>query len=85
METLMVFCHLLIPPATELLISRRLAAVLAISAATGIIATLSGVSLSFLYDIPTNHSICLAACTLLVVTIIARLAIAAFRKGMLHG
>ncbi|MDZ4200075.1 MAG: metal ABC transporter permease [Kiritimatiellia bacterium] len=53
----LVFCYLIAPPATALLLTRRLGPALALAALVGIIATLGGMAVSFRYDLPTNQTI----------------------------
>lgn len=65
---LLVFCYLVAPPATALLLSRNLAVVLALAPLTGIIATLGGLTIAYRQDWPGNQTIILFACLLLAAT-----------------
>jgi ABC-type Mn2+/Zn2+ transport system permease subunit len=61
---LLVFCYLVVPPATALLVSRNLPAILLLSAAASVFATLSGLTLSYKQDLPGNQTIILVSCIL---------------------
>jgi ABC-type Mn2+/Zn2+ transport system permease subunit len=63
---LLVFCYLIVPATTALLVSRRLGRVLAIASALAILGTLTGLGLSFTADLPTNQTICAATCAILL-------------------
>ncbi len=63
---LLVFCYLVVPPAIGLLLSRRLAIVLIAATLSGALATVSGLTLSYHYDLPGNQCIVVTACALLV-------------------
>lgn len=63
--TLLVFCYLIVPATTALMLSRRLWLVLLLAAVAAVTATLAGLLLSFRADLPTNQTICLVACLLL--------------------
>lgn len=58
---LLVFCFLVIPPLTGLLMSNRLRGAILISIAAAIFAMLSGFFISYVYDLPTNQVIVAAA------------------------
>ena len=60
--SLLVFCYLIVPPATALMLTRRLGLVLALAAAFAALATLAGIAISFWADWPTNPTICATAC-----------------------
>lgn len=60
--SLLVFCYLIVPPVTALLLTRRLGLVLALAAVLAALATLLGIAVSFLADWPTNPAICAVAC-----------------------
>lgn len=72
----LVFAYLAAPPATALLLSRRLPVVLTLAIAFSAVATLLGLFLSFQQDWPTNPSICLVACALFF----AAVPVAAWRR-----
>lgn len=63
--TLLVFCYLIVPPTFALLLSRRLWLVLMLSAIAAVAATVVGLFASFKADLPTNQTICVAACAML--------------------
>ena len=64
--SLLVFCYLVVPPATGLLLSRRLGAVMLLSILCGISSTLIGLTASYHWDLAGNQCIIIAACSLLV-------------------
>jgi manganese/iron transport system permease protein len=63
---LLVFCYLIAPPAIALLLAKRLWLVLTIACSAGVLATLTGIGLSFAADLPTNQTICMVACSFLL-------------------
>jgi len=65
---LLVFCYLVAPPATALLLVRSITAVLFLAPMVGIIATLGGLTLAYRADWPGNQTIILVACMLLTAT-----------------
>jgi ABC-type Mn2+/Zn2+ transport system permease subunit len=69
---LLVFCCLVVTPATALLLARRFGLVLAAAALCGMGVTLAGLLLSLRYDLPTNQVICAAACVLFAVVAAGR-------------
>jgi ABC-type Mn2+/Zn2+ transport system permease subunit len=62
----LVFCYLIAPAAAALLLARRLWLVLSLAGLFAVLATLSGIALSFAADLPTNQTICATACILLL-------------------
>ncbi len=64
--SLLVFCYLVVPPATGLLLSRRLWAVMLLTVLCGVAATLVGLTASYHWDLAGNQCIIIAACILLV-------------------
>jgi ABC-type Mn2+/Zn2+ transport system permease subunit len=81
--TLLVFCYLIVPPATALVLSRRIQRVLALAPAAGAAATLLGLSVSFKADLPTNQTISVVACSMLAAGVLgagARRALARLRR-----
>ncbi len=62
---LLVFCYLVAPPVTALLIARNLPAVLAVAASAGVVATLGGLTLAYRQDWPGNQTIIAFSCALL--------------------
>jgi len=63
--SLLVFCYLVVPPATGLLLSRRLWAVMLLASLCGLAATLIGLTASYHWDLAGNQCIIIAACALL--------------------
>ena len=70
---LLVFCNLSVMPAIGLVLSKRLHVVLMLSALSGIISTLGGLTCAFHYDLPGNQCIIVFSCALLVLALIFRL------------
>ena len=64
--SLLVFCYLSVPPATGLLMSRRLGMVMLIAACSGIVATIAGLTASYQWDLAGNQCVIVAACILFV-------------------
>jgi ABC-type Mn2+/Zn2+ transport system permease subunit len=62
---LLVFCYLVAPPATALLLVRNISAVLFLAPVIGVIATFGGLTLSYQADWPGNQTIIMVACILL--------------------
>ena len=65
--SLLVFCYLVVPPATGLLLPRRLWAVMLLTILCGVASTLIGLTASYHWDLAGNQCIIIAACALLVV------------------
>jgi len=63
--SLLVFCYLVVPPATGLLLSRRLWAVMLLTVFCGVTATLIGLTASYHWDLAGNQCIIIVACVLL--------------------
>lgn len=59
---LLVFCYMVAPPATALLLSRNIAAVLVIAPVVGVFATTGGLTLAYQKDWPGNQTIILLTC-----------------------
>lgn len=68
---LLVFCYLVVVPATALLITRNLVRVLILSVITAILATMSGLGLSYIQDLPCNQTIIFISCVLFGISWIA--------------
>jgi len=66
---LLVFCYLVIPTSAALLLTRRLGQVLFLAATFAVLSTLLGLSISFVADLPTNQTICVSACALLLLVL----------------
>lgn len=75
---LLVFCYLVVAPATALLLSRKLWLVLLISAMAAVAATMSGLYVSFSRDLPTNQTIAATACIVLAGAVL----ISAIRRSL---
>lgn len=67
--SLLVFCYLIVPPATALLLTRRFKLVLILAALLASLATVTGIAFSFFFDWPTNPTICAMACLLLLLAL----------------
>jgi ABC-type Mn2+/Zn2+ transport system permease subunit len=63
---LLIFCYMVVCPATALVLSRRIGVVSLLAPVVGAGATLMGMSLSFQHDLPTNQTICIVCCALFV-------------------
>jgi zinc/manganese transport system permease protein len=63
---LLVFCYLVVPSTAALLLTRRLGRVLVLAATFAALITLVGLAVSFAADLPTNQTICVTACSLLL-------------------
>lgn len=63
---MLVFCYLIAPAAIALLLARRLWLVLVIACSVAVFSTVAGLCLSFASDWPTNQTICVTACFLLL-------------------
>lgn len=61
---LLIFCYLVVCPATALVLSKRIRVVMATAPLLGMCTTFAGMVVSFRYDFPTNQTICIIACTL---------------------
>ncbi len=64
---LLVFCYLVVCPATALVLSKRIRVVLLIAPVLGMAATFLGMVVSFEHDFPTNQTICIISCILFAV------------------
>jgi zinc transport system permease protein len=69
--SLLVFCYLVVPATTALLLSRRLGVALALAALFALLATVVGMSASFAADLPTNQTIVAVACAAFLVVLVA--------------
>ncbi len=65
---LLVFCYLVVVPATALLFSRNLTLILILSSILGIVSTSTGLLWSFQKDLPGNQTIIVIACSLLLLS-----------------
>ena len=63
---LLVFCQLVVVPATALFLARRLWAVIGISVALGVLTTWAGLLAAYRADLPANPTIIGLACVLLM-------------------
>jgi ABC-type Mn2+/Zn2+ transport system permease subunit len=61
---LLVFCYLVVCPATALILSKRIKIVFVIAPIAGMLATFLGMVISFEHDFPTNQTICIVSCVL---------------------
>ena len=69
---ILIFCYLVVCPATALILSKRILWVLIISPAVGMLATFAGMVISFNYDLPTNQTICITSCALFVAAAVVK-------------
>lgn len=69
---LLVFCYMVVPPTTALLLSNRLVIAIAISVTIAVCSTISGFCVSFIYDLPANQVITVISCLLLAASICSR-------------
>ena len=70
---LLVFCQLVVVPATALLLARRLWAVIGLSMALGVLTTWAGLLTAYRVDLPANPTIIGVACLLLMGVALARM------------
>lgn len=63
---LLIFCYLVVCPATALVAHRKIQVILLIAPITAMVATFAGMVISFRYDLPTNQTICIISCILFV-------------------
>lgn len=61
--SLLVFCYLVVPAATALLLSRRLGVVLLLAALISVAATVTGMAVSVATDLPTNQTVVTVSCS----------------------
>lgn len=69
---LLVFCQLVVVPATALLLARRLWAVIGTSMAVGMLTTWSGLLIAYRVDLPANPTIIGLSCLLLIAVALLR-------------
>ena len=81
---LLVFCYLVVSPSTALLLSRRLWLVLPVAALTAVVATIAGLYVSFSHDLPTNQTIAVAACAILMAAVIVNIVHRVLAIRLLH-
>lgn len=67
---MLVFCYLVVGPATALIIFRRFKSVLVGAALFSLISTFSGIQFSYLADVPPNQSVAVAACIIFVLSLV---------------
>ena len=80
--SLLVFCYLVVPSATGLLLSRKLWAVMLLSVLCGVASTLIGLTISYHWDLAGNQCIIIVACALLVgLPTVKTLAVKAVQHG----
>ncbi len=63
---LLVFCYLVVCPATALVLSKRMTMVMVAAPLFAMASTFAGMVVSFNHDLPTNQTICIVACALFV-------------------
>lgn len=77
---LLVFCELVVVPATALLVTRRLWSAFAVSAALGVATTWGGLFAAYRADLPANPTIIGLACLLFGVTFVGVGTLRRFRR-----
>lgn len=65
--SLLVFCYLTVPPATGLLMSRKMLVVMLIASLCGIASTVIGLTASYHWDLAGSQCIIVSSCLILVV------------------
>ncbi len=68
-----MFCYLVVAPSSALLLSRRLWLVLLVAALAAVAATIAGLYVSFSHDLPTNQTIAVAACAVLMAAVVVNI------------
>ena len=63
---LLIFCYLIVCPATALIAHKKIQVVLLIAPAIAMTATFAGMTLSLRFDLPTNQTISIISCILFV-------------------
>lgn len=63
---LLIFCYLIVCPATALVLSKRMHVVMVAAPFIAMAATFGGMIISFGHDLPTNQTICMCSCVLFV-------------------
>ena len=69
---LVVFSSLVLPPATALLLGRNLRAAFAISVITGVLGGLVGITISYVFNLPSGPTVMVVNLALLLVAFAAR-------------
>ncbi len=77
---LLVFCFLVVPPVTGLILSNRLAGAILISLAAAIFSTLTGFYFSYTQDLPANQVIAVMACIILGVSFLMKYFLSLIKK-----
>jgi len=82
--SILVFCYLVVCPATGLVLSKRFWMVMLLSAICAVLGTIAGLVAAFGWDLPANQTACLSCCSILVIAAVVmpiwRKAIAAFAR-----
>ena len=81
---LLIFCYLVVCPATALVLSKRINRVLFIAPLFAMAATFLGMVVSFEHDLPTNQTICIISCILFAVGATAKRIATAVLGSRLH-
>jgi ABC-type Mn2+/Zn2+ transport system permease subunit len=66
---MLVFCYLIVPATAALALTRRLRGVLWLAVGCAALITLLGLAISFAVDLPTNQTLCVTACGLLLLAL----------------
>jgi zinc transport system permease protein len=66
---MLVFCYLLVPPATALLLARHMKSVILWSCILAVISTLLGILTSYKADLPSNQLVAVISCIIFTITL----------------
>lgn len=81
---LLIFCYLVVCPATALVLSKRIRIVMLTAPLFAMTATFGGMVVSFNHDLPTNQTICIASCALFVAGAIIKQTISLIGRLRIH-
>ena len=80
--SVLVFCYLIVPPSTGMIIGRRLRWVFLVAGLSGSLSTIMGMYLSYAYDVPTSQSIAVMCCALFGLVVLCSMFRALFYRSM---
>ena len=81
---LLIFCYLVVCPATALVLSKRIKVVMCIAPLMGMCATFLGMVVSFYQDLPTNQTICIICCIFFIVGATVKRLISLLLQANMH-
>jgi ABC-type Mn2+/Zn2+ transport system permease subunit len=81
---LLIFCYLVVCPATALVLSKRIKAVMVLAPLLGMSATFLGMVISFDCDLPTNQTICIVSGLIFAIGAATKRISTLILKGRLH-